>query len=167
MVAVTEEKMIRCSPADFLEFVMDIEKYAEADDKLGTFDWVRRDEDLVEFKFRPILPGLPKPAPKMVARGRLTPGERIDVTLSPLPYNKLYNRLMDFSAGFVVESIPGGIRVKRTFGVDFHPAVRWLLDPILRRTLPRDVQSEMRAAKTLLERDPNPEEPRSGSGPPP
>src|SRR5439155_22651948 len=105
MGTVQMEQTIRCSPEEFLDFVMDIERYAEVDDKLGAFDWVRREGNLVEFKFRPILPGIPGPAPKMVARGRLTPGERIDVTLAPLPHNKLFNRLMTFAASFAVESV--------------------------------------------------------------
>ena len=40
---------------------MDIERYAEVDDKLGAFDWVRRKENFVEIRFRPVLPAAWKP----------------------------------------------------------------------------------------------------------
>jgi polyketide cyclase/dehydrase/lipid transport protein len=151
MPTIQREITIRCSPDDFLGFVMDIERYAEVDDKLGSFDWVRREQDFVEFRFRPILPGIPARAPHMTARGRLTPHERIDVSLAPLPLNRVFHRIMTFAASFAVEPADGGTLVRRTFSVEPRPALRWLLDPILRRSLPADIESELRQAKHCLE----------------
>ncbi|MCT2582980.1 SRPBCC family protein [Actinophytocola gossypii] len=152
MVEARAQQTMACSPEEFLEFVLDIERYAQVDDKLGPFDWSRREENRVEFKFRPTMPGIPGPAPKMVAEGVLTPGKRIDVGLLPPPNNKLWHRLITFNATFVCEPVEDGTLVTRTMTIEAKPAVRWLVEPILRRTLPKSVEAEVRDAKAYLER---------------
>ena len=132
MPTVQREITIRCSPEEFLGFVMDIERYAEVDDKLGSFDWVRREENFLEFRLRPILPGVPGPAPRMTAQGRLT-------------------RMLTFAASFAFDRVEEGTLVRRTFGVELRPAFGWLLEPILRRSLPADIENELRQAKRYLE----------------
>jgi hypothetical protein len=151
MVKARTRRIMACSPEEFLEFALDVERYAEVDDKLGRFDWVRRQGDHVEFKFRPRMPGIPIPSPKMVAQGVLTPGERVDVTLSPWPKSKLWHRLMRFSASFACEPVEDGTLVTRTMSVELTPAVRWLLDPVLRRELPRNIESEVEKAKAYID----------------
>ena len=98
MARVTVERTVRCTPEEFLALVMDAERYAQIDDKLGRIDWVRRDGDITQFKFRSRLPGLPGPAPKVVSRMRLTPGERVDIEYAPPPHNRLVRRLSTFAA---------------------------------------------------------------------
>lgn len=151
MVEARTSQVIACTPDEYLAFAMDVEKYAEVDSKIGRFDWVRREGNRVEFKFRPAMPGLPGPAPKMVAQGILTPGKRVDVTLVALPENKLWNRLMRFNASFECEPASGGILVTRRMAAELSPAVRWLVDPILRRKLPGDIETEVAQAKAYLE----------------
>ncbi|MFD1930028.1 MULTISPECIES: SRPBCC family protein [Nonomuraea] len=151
MVHVTVEEIIRCTPEEFLEFVMDPERYATIDDKIGPIDWVRRTGDVTEFRFRSALPGIPGPAPKVVSQMRLTPGDRVDVRYAPLPHNRLSHRVSRFQASFVAEPVDGGTKVTRTIAIDFPPVIRWLLEPILRRTLPPDVEKEVHGAKTHLE----------------
>ncbi|MEV0379474.1 SRPBCC family protein [Nonomuraea sp. NPDC050643] len=152
MVRVIVEEVIRCTPEEFLEFVMDAERYAEIDDKIGPIDWVRRTGDLTEFRFRPVLPGVPGPAPKLVSQMRLTPGRRVDVQYAPLPRNRLNHRLSRFSASFEAEAAADGTsKVTRMISIDFAPFVRWLLEPVLRRRLPADVEKEVRGAKERLE----------------
>jgi hypothetical protein len=107
MVEARAQKIMACTPDEFLEFAMDVERYASVDNKLGPFDWVRREGNLVQFKFRPAMPGLPGPAPKMVAQGILTPGRRIDVSLAALPQSKLWNRVMKFNASFACKPVGG------------------------------------------------------------
>ncbi|MEV4159984.1 SRPBCC family protein [Nonomuraea dietziae] len=153
MVQVTVEQVIRCTPERFLAFVMDAERYADIDDKIGAIDWVRRTGDVTEFKFRPSLPGIPGPAPKLVSQMRLTPGERVDVRYAPLPQNRLNHRLSRFAASFVAEPAAEGTKVTRTISIDFAPWIGWLLEPILRRHLPADVEREIRGAKERLERE--------------
>lgn len=142
---------IRCTPDELLEFVMDPERYAEVDDKIGAIEWVRRQGDVTEFRFRGKLPGLPGPAPKIVSQMRRTPGERVDVRLPPVAQNKLANLVVEFSANWVCEPDGDATRVTRTVRFDFRPPVSWLAEPVLRRTLQPDVEQEIQGAKAYLE----------------
>lgn len=153
MVQVEVVRTIGCTPETYLEFVMDVERYREVDDKIGPIAWVRRQGNLTELKYKPRLPGMSMPEPYTVARMRLTPGERIDIRLAPLPRN-LTNRLVSrFAASFACEPAAGGrTRVTRMVSFRFNPLVRWLFEPTLRRTLPGSVERELRLAKEILER---------------
>jgi hypothetical protein len=151
MVEARAQRIMACSPDDFLEFAMDVERYAGVDDKLGPFDWVRREGNFVQFKFRPAMPGLPGPAPKMVAQGILTPGKRVDVSLAALPQNKLWNRVMKFNASFACEPVGNGTLVTRIMVAELNPMVRWLVEPILQRNLPGSIDAEMERAKVYIE----------------
>jgi hypothetical protein len=57
-----------------------------------------------------------------------------------------------FEASFSCVPVAGGIRVTRWIAFDFAAPARWLLEPLLRRTLPADVEAEIRGAKAVLER---------------
>ena len=48
-VDVVQRVTIACPPREFLEFVMDIERYAEVDDKIGPILWTRRQGNVVTF----------------------------------------------------------------------------------------------------------------------
>jgi hypothetical protein len=151
MVRVVVERKIRCTPEAFLALVLDAERYAEVDAKLGRIDWVRREGDVVDFQFRSRLPGVFGPSPRIVSRMRLTPGKRVDVAYAPVPQNRLIRRFSTFAASFVCEPTSDGTRVIRTIEMRFTALLRWYLDPILRRTLPPDIESEIDGAKKLLE----------------
>ena len=151
MVEVELQETIRCSPQVWLEFVMDVERYADVDDKIGPITWTRREDDIVRFKFRPRLPGLRLPALRIVSQMRLTPGRRIDVRLAPLPHNVIARFTSRFRAGFSCEPHDGGVQVTRTISFDFNPGVRWFVEPVLHRTLPGSVERELRLAKQILE----------------
>lgn len=155
MVEAQVTETINCTPEEFLEFVMDPRAYAEVDDKIGAIEWVRREGTQTAFRFRGKLPGLPGPAPKIESRMRLTPGERIDVRLAPPPSNKLVHRMLEFSASWVCEPADLGTKVTRTLRFDFKPPAKWLAEPVLERTLQRDVENEIRGAKQRLERGRN------------
>lgn len=152
MVRAMVERIVRCAPEEFLALVMDAERYAEVDDKLGRIDWVRREGDVTEFRFRSRLPGIPGPGPKIVSRMRLTPGERVDVEYAPLPQNRVPRRISTFAASFVCAPVAEGTRVIRTIEIGFVPVIGLLVEPILRRTLQPDVEREIKGAKELLER---------------
>lgn len=154
MVEVELEESIRCSPDVWLDFVMDVQRYAGVDDKIGPITWARRAGDLLEFKFTPRLPGLTLPALRIVSQMRLTPGRRIDVQLAPLPRNLISRLVSRFRASFACEPENGGVRVTRAISFSFNPVVRGFVEPVLRRTLPQSVERELRLAKQVLERRP-------------
>jgi len=152
-VDVMRSETIRCRPERWLDLVLDVHQYAAVDDKMGPIKWVRRDGDLTEFRFTPRLPGLRLPQPAIVSQMRLVPGERIDVVLAPLPRNLSSRVVVRFRASFSCAAVPGGVRVTRMMSFRFAPPMRWLVEPVLRRTLPVSVERELRLAKQLLESD--------------
>lgn len=149
MVKVQVMETIACTPDEFLEFVMDIERYAEVDKKINPILWQRREGDLLEFACRPTLAGLPQP--KVVQQARLTPGVRIDISLSPLPHNHLAHATAQFEASFECTPSVGGTQVTRTLEFRFTPALRWMLEPLFRRRLPGEVRDEVQLAKQYFE----------------
>lgn len=150
MLTVEVTETFPCPPDELLDFVMDVERYALVDRKLRPVLWARREADVVEFAFRPRLAGLP--APKTVARMRLTPGRRVDIELAPPPANRLTKLASDFDAGFVCTPVEGGTRLVRTLNFRFRPPLRWLAEPLLRRPLTADVREEVRLAKEYIQR---------------
>ncbi|HET8682808.1 MAG TPA: hypothetical protein VFM54_13205 [Micromonosporaceae bacterium] len=144
---------IGCTPETYLEFVMDVERYREVDDKLGPIAWVRREGNLTEFKFRPRLPGMNVPEPYAISQMRLTPGRHIDIRLAPLPRNLPNHLVSKFAARFAAEVVDGQTRVTRMISFHFNPLVRWMFEPTLRRTLPESVERELRLSKQILERN--------------
>ncbi|WP_169811604.1 SRPBCC family protein [Nocardia shimofusensis] len=148
---VVVRQLMKCSPDEYLDFVMDVERYAEVDDKITSLSWIRREGDVVRFRFRPALPGLPRPMPKMVLQLTLVAGERIDLRLAPLPMNKFGNRVMTYTGSFVCTPADGGTLVTSSTTLEVIPALRWLVEPILRRTLPANFQAEIEHAKSYIE----------------
>lgn len=152
MVRETVEQTVQCTPDQFLALVMDPRRYAQIDDKLGPIDWVRREGNVTRFRFRSHLPGVPGPSPKVVSQMTLTPGERVDIEYAPVPENRINHRMSTFAASFVCAPAAHGTRVSRTIELGFAPLLRWILEPVLRRTLRPDLQRELAGAKSLAEK---------------
>lgn len=152
MLKVQVQETIKASPEEILGLVMDIERYAQVDDKIRPVLWARRQGNRVEFACRPKLAGLRQP--KVVQFVVLTPGRRVDIGLLPKPHNRLAHAMARFEASFECEPAEGGTGgtlVTRTLQFTFSPALRPLLEPLFRRRLERDVQDELRRAKRYLE----------------
>src|ERR687893_1050978 len=94
MVKVEVHERIATTPSEFLGLVMDIEHYAELDEKIRPVLWSRRDGNRVEFACRPKLVGLRQP--KVVQFLELTPDRRIDIGLLPKPQNRLAHLMARF-----------------------------------------------------------------------
>lgn len=73
------QQTVRVAPEEFLDLVMDIERYAQVDKKISPVLWQRRNGDVVEFACRPKLAGLRQP--KVIQYAQLTPGRRIGIGL--------------------------------------------------------------------------------------
>ena len=149
MVDVQVQMIIAATPDEILGLVMDVERYAEVDDKIRPVLWSRREGNRVEFACRPKLAGLRQP--KVVQYVELTPGQRVDIGLLPRPANRLAHAMADFSASFECVIVGGGVGVTRRLHFTFNPVVRWLMEPLLRKRLERDVHDEVRRAKKYLE----------------
>ncbi len=140
---------VACTPDEFLEFVMDIESYAEVDKKISPIIWHRRKGNRLEFACRPTVAGLPQP--KVIQQVRLSPGRRIDISLSPLPHNRLAHATAHFEASFECTPSAGGTVVTRTVEFRFTRALRWMFEPLFRWRLPGEVREEIQLAKQHLE----------------
>lgn len=151
MIEVEREETIHCSPESWLEFVLDVHRYTDVDDKIGPIRWARRRGNLVEFKFRPRLPGVHLPALPIVSQMVLTPGSRIDVRLAPWPRNMTSRLLSRFEASFSCRTQNDGLRVRRSIFFDFLPPIRLRVEPVLRQTLPESVERELRLSKAILQ----------------
>lgn len=150
MVRVEMSQTISCTPDEFLEFVMDIERYATVDRKIDPILWARRDGEVTTFACRPKLAGLRQP--KVVQEVRLTPGKRVDIALTPRPQNRLAHAMAEFKASFDCTAAAGETRVVRTLEFTFTPLTRWLFEPLLRKRLPNEVQAELELAKSHFAR---------------
>ncbi|QWF83288.1 SRPBCC family protein [Amycolatopsis sp. CA-230715] len=151
MAEASATETIACTPGELLEFVLDPERYAEVDRKIGPIDWVRREATTTTFRFRGRVPGLPGPMPKIESRMTLTPGERVDVVLPRVRANRLANLMSEFSASWVCVPADGGTTVTRTVRFAFKGPAKWLLEPALDRVLPADLVDELHQAKAYLE----------------
>jgi hypothetical protein len=149
MVKAQVRETIAVTPGEFLDLVMDIERYAELDEKIRPILWSRRDGNRVEFACRPKLVGLRQP--KVVQFLELTPSRRIDIGLLPKPRNRLTHLMAHFQASFECTPVDGGVQVTRTLEFRFSAAVRWLMEPLFRHRLERDVRTEIGLAKRHLE----------------
>ena len=96
MLEVSVQETLNASPDEILGLVMDIERYAEVDDKIKPVLGARREGNRVEFACRPKLAGLRQP--KVVQFLELTPGRRIDIGLLPKPHNRIAHAMARFEA---------------------------------------------------------------------
>ena len=149
MIQVEVVETIAVTPEQVLDLVMDIERYAEVDAKIRPVLWARREGHRLEFACRPKLGGVRQP--KVVQFAELTPGQRVDIGLLPKPHNRLAHAMAHFEASFECVAVTGGTQVTRRLRFTFTPAVRWLMEPLFRRRLLREVHDEINLAKSYLE----------------
>ena len=150
MIEAQTTQLIRASPEQILEFVMDIERYAEIDAKIRPVLWSRRNGNVTEFACRSRVGGMP--GPKVVQEMRLIPGRRIDIVLTGGPENRLARAMGDFQASFECQPVAGGTQVNRVLQFRLKWPTSWILGPRLRRRLPGEVDEELLLAKHELEK---------------
>src|SRR5215207_2147343 len=151
MLTVQVTQVIRCTPDDLLQFVMDPERYAAIDRKINPVRWVRREGNVVEFAFRARVAGIPGPV--TVSRMTLTPGRRVDVALAPPPANRASRMLSDFTASFDCTAVDKGTKLVRTLNFGFNRLLGGFAERFLRTRIQAEVEEEIRLAKEYLERD--------------
>ncbi len=151
MATGTATAAFACTAEEYLAFVLEVERYREVDDKLGSIDWVRTDGTVTEFRFRPKMPLMPW-SPKVVSRMTLTPGERIDIAYAPPPANRMARVLSSFSAYFAVEPSDDGIRVTRSVTITLPAPLRPIEQLTLSRKLQTSVERELALTPAVLRR---------------
>jgi hypothetical protein len=147
MIEGVGEVVVAVSPDEALALVLDLERYRQADYKIGPVSWVRPDEEGAVVRFRSKMMGLPGP---VVTQRINRTGHRLDVhTVAP----GWITRLVSFEGVVDCTPVDGGTRFYHREALSFHGPARWLLEPLMRRWLARDTAAEVRRVATMLEAD--------------
>jgi Polyketide cyclase / dehydrase and lipid transport len=132
-------------PDEIIEFVLDLERYRQADHKIGRVGAIERHGTTGAARFRGRLRGLPGPSgtyPFTITATRLEFG-------SPIAGGARW--MLDFEGSFDFEETADGTRVTHREVFIFKRPWRWLAGPLLRRWLDNDTREQMTRFKDLIE----------------
>jgi hypothetical protein len=138
------EAIVPVSPDEALGLVLDLDRYRQADYKIGTVKWVRPDATGAVVRFRSKMAGMP--GPYVTQRVDRT-GHRLDVhTVAP----KWMNRVVTFEGVVDCTPVDGGTRFFHREALTFKGPFR-LLEPLLRGWLAKDTPAEVRRVAAMLD----------------
>jgi hypothetical protein len=128
---------VAASPHEVFEFVLDLNRYRQADHKIGRVHGVHRDGDSGTARFAGRIRGLPGPSgtyPFTLSGSRLQFGS---------PIAGAARWFLEFEGTFDCRETADGTVVihREVFG--FKRPWRWLAEPLLRRWLEADTRDEM------------------------
>ncbi len=140
---------VSATPKDVFEFVLDLNRYRQADHKIGRVGTIDNDGDHGMVQFSGRIRGLPGPS------GRY-PFTRTDSRLAfGSPVAGPARWFLDFEGSFDTEQTTEGTVVTHREVFKFKRPWRWLAEPLLRGWLENDTTQEMVRFKELVERDKN------------
>jgi hypothetical protein len=137
---------VKVSPNEVFEFVLDLNRYRQADRKIGRVGPMTRNGDTGTVRFSGRIRGLPGPAgtyPFTATTSRLQFGSPI---AGPARW------FLDFEGTFDCEATADGTVVTHREVFNFKRPWQWLAEPLLRRWLEADTAQEMVRLKELVER---------------
>lgn len=132
-------------PNAVFDFVLDLERYRQADHKIGRVGPVERCGDRGTATFSGRIRGLPGPSgtyPFVIGASRL---EFRSAIAGPARW------FLDFEGTFECRATEDGTEVTHREVYDFKKPWRWLVEPFLRRWLESDTTEEMARFKELVE----------------
>ena len=138
--------IVTVPPSEVFEFVLDLNRYRQADRKIGRVGPVNRSGDSGTVRFSGRIKGLPGPAgtyPFTVDGSSLVFGSAI---AGPARW------FLDFEGRFDCEVTAEGTVVTHREEFRFKGPWRWLAEPFLRSWLETDIAEEMVRFKELVER---------------
>jgi polyketide cyclase/dehydrase/lipid transport protein len=138
--------IIRRPARDVLEFVLDLERYRQADTKIGRVDFVERKGNSGRARYAGTMRGLP--GPTETVSWTLEPYSQLRFVSTPSLWPGLVYR---FEGLFACDEVREGTRVLHRESVFLRRPISWIVDPFLRGWLARDIAEEMRRMKRLLE----------------
>ena len=140
---------VSATPNDVFEFVLDLNRYRQADHKIGRVGTIDNDGDHGMVQFSGRIRGLPGPSGTY-------PFTRTDSRLAfGSPVAGPARRFLDFEGSFDTEQTTEGTVVTHREVFTFKRPWRWLAEPLLRGWLENDTTQEMVRFKELVERDKN------------
>jgi len=143
VIVVEATEQIGATADDVLSFVMDVDRYRQADHKILRVRHSERHGDEARVSMWTRAGPLPLP---VTQRMRLVPGHRIDVTNEP----SWQDHLVEFHGAFECEPVAAGVRVTHRYTFEFK-GLGQLAAPFVRRWLQRDIRAEVRRLRDLLE----------------
>jgi len=136
--------VIRRSPKDILEFVLDVDRYRQADLKIGRVHYVKREGNVGEVRHDGRLFGIKAPA--VVLQFTLTPYSRLEFRGIKMPWP-----VRGFDGLFTCEETPEGTVVVHRECFIFGRTTGHLFRLVLGWWLKRDTPAEVLRMKALLE----------------
>lgn len=138
-------------PREVLEFVLDLDRYRLADEKItkvAAQPTLGEDQRTGRALYRGKLRGFPTPSQWQTVS--LDPWSRLDLTTEPGQWTA---RMATFEGGFICEELDGGsTRLTHFEQFDFRPPAKWLLEPYLDKWMQRYlVDVELPKLKVLIE----------------
>ncbi|CAN5762281.1 hypothetical protein BH23ACT2_BH23ACT2_01320 [soil metagenome] len=139
--------MIRRSPEDIFDFVLDMDRYRHADPKISKVYWEEWEGDEGRMKFGGKLRHLPAPAIVVnVMRHRYT---SIDIRADE---STLLGRMVRFRGTFDVEDLGNGsCMVRHVERFNFRAPLKWIADPLFGAWLAADTKAEMTRLREMIE----------------
>lgn len=146
-VHVEATRTVPATCQEVLEFVLDLERYRQADTKIGRVTQpVSLDENNEgRTRYWGRLRGLP-PAPDTNVV-RLTPWTELTFTGAAGQPARL---LLDFTGRFTCREVDAGCEVTHGYTMTFRRPFRWLYEPWLRRWLPDELEVELDRVQQIL-----------------
>lgn len=138
---------VTATPEEVLAFLWDLERYREADHKIGRVLSSQPDGDELVVRFVPRMRGLPGPPVRQ--RLRRTGPHRVDITDEPGSWT---SRLQTFSGFLTAEPTEDGTLVTHREQLDFRGPLAGVMERSLRRWLAHDVRAEVGRIGQLLGR---------------
>lgn len=149
VVSGASATMIHRPAKDVLEFVLDLDRYREADRKFHHIHYVERHGDQGCAKYSGRLRGIRTPSE--IQDWTLEPYRRLEFRSRPSLWPGLFAR---FQGTFECKETPEGTLVRHRETFEFTPPLSWVAVPFLRSWLQIDVEEEVIRLKRLLEAGP-------------
>lgn len=140
--------VVPATSRDVLEFVLDLERYRQADTKIGRIiQPVELGEDDVGLaRYWGRMRGTP-PAPDTNIV-RLTRWSALTFTGAPRQPARL---VLDFTGRFACVDVDDGCQVTHGYEMTFRRPFRWIYEPLLRSWLEPELKAELDRMRTILD----------------
>lgn len=146
-VRVEASRVIPASCQEVLEFVLDLDRYRKADEKIGRvvrpIELNENDEGVTRYWGR--LRGLP-PAPDLNIV-RLHRWSELTFTGAPRQPARL---ILDFTGRFVCRELDDGCELTHGYEITFRRPLRWVYEPLLTSWLRTGLEVELDRVRQIL-----------------
>ncbi|MEA2683995.1 MAG: hypothetical protein QOK05_2323 [Chloroflexota bacterium] len=146
VVAGIGTTIMKREPEAIMEFVLDVERYRNADRKIGKVHAFQRVGNVGEVRHDGRVLGLRAPAVTLAFH--LTPNSRLDFVGVAMPWP-----MRAFDGYFTCEPAEGGTKVVHREAFTLSPIVGRVLGPVMGAWLSRDTPAEVLRIKRILESD--------------